>query len=186
MPQATFLDTQGASMVELHEIPLERSFGPLAKPVWEFIDQGLRRGRSIDCFDYVPSNYDVVYATLAALPRGRFCEWGSGMGVITGLAAMLGFDAHGIELDARLVAASRRLLADFGLSATIEMGDYFELPPAADITFVYCWPGQVSRTEEHFLATAADGARLLVYFGPEDFRCEVKRRGSTGLVAPRS
>jgi hypothetical protein len=162
-------------MFELHEIPLERSFGPIAKPVWEFIEQGLQRGKSIACFDYVPSNYDVVYAALEALPRGRFCEWGSGMGIITGLAAMLGFDAHGIELDASLVTASRQLLADFGLSATIETGDYFELRHAADIYFVYCWPGQVWRVEEHFLATASDTARLLVYFGPEDFRCEVPR-----------
>jgi len=42
-------------MFELHEIPLERSFGPIAKPVWEFIEQGLQRGKSIACFDYVPS-----------------------------------------------------------------------------------------------------------------------------------
>jgi hypothetical protein len=163
-------------MFELHEVPLERSAGPLAKPVWEFVEEGLRRGKQIDCFDYVPSNYDVVYAALSTLPRGRFCEWGSGMGIITGLAEMLGFNAHGIELDPRLVAASRRLLADFGLSASIGTGDYLDVQHAADITFVYCWPGQVSRAEEHFLATAADGARLLVYFGPEDFRCEVKRR----------
>jgi len=161
-------------MFELQEIPLERSSGPLAKSVWEFIDEGLRRGKSIDCFDYVPSNYDVVYAALSALPRGRFCEWGSGMGIITGLAEMLGFDAHGLELDPGLVTASRRLLADFGLSATVQTGSYFDVHHAADVYFVYCWPGQVSRTEEHFLATAAEGARLLVYFGPDDFRCEIK------------
>ncbi len=60
------------------------------------------------------------------IPRARFCEWGSGIGVVTAMAEMLGFEACGIEIDAPLAAASRELLRDFKLSAPIETGDYLE------------------------------------------------------------
>jgi hypothetical protein len=54
---------------------------------------------------FVPSDYDLVYRTLEMVRNQtgpEFCEWGSGLGVITCLAAMLGFDAVGIEIEPRL------------------------------------------------------------------------------------
>lgn len=137
----------------------------------EFIAEGLRRSKLIDCFDFVPSNYGLVYAVLSTFPTGRFCEWGSGMGIVTGLAEMLGYQSHGIETDEQLVAASRTLLADFGLTATIEQGDVFEIHHEADLYFVYCWPSQICRTEEHFLTRCPNSARLIILHGAEDLRC---------------
>ena len=167
-------------MTMLSEIPLIFTVRAMSKSVSEFIDEGLRRSKTIDCFDFVPSNYQVVYAVLQAMPRGRLCEWGSGMGIVTGLAEILGFDACGIESDTQMADASRQLLADFRLSAAIETGDYFEIGCDADIYFTYCWPGQIPRVEQHFLSVTPDHARLLICHGAEDIRCKVKPRIQRG------
>lgn len=158
----------------LREIPLNSSVRVMSKSVSEFIDEGLRRSKTIDCFDFVPSDYQIAYSILYSMPRGRFCEWGSGMGIVTGLAEMLSFDACGIEINEEMAAASRELLADFGLSATIKTGDYLEISHDADIYFTYCWPGQMPRVEKHFLSATPRHARLLICHGAQDIRCKVK------------
>lgn len=72
---------------------------------------------------YVPSEPAQVYAALShvteqGLPLGEtFIEWGSGLGVGTGLAALLGYDAHGIEIEETLVEGAESLLADQGIDA---------------------------------------------------------------------
>jgi len=161
-------------MAILKEIQLNSTVQAISKSVSQFIDEGLRRSKTIDCFDFVPSDYQVVYYVLDTMPRGRFCEWGSGIGIVTGLAYMLGFDACGIEINEQMAAASRRLLVDFGLSATIKTGDYFEISHDADIYFTYCWPGQMPRVEQHFLSATQTCARLLICHGAQDVRCKVK------------
>jgi hypothetical protein len=135
-----------------------------------FVAAGRERGKRVDWFDFVASDYAVVYTLLAALERGRFCEWGSGMGVVTGLAEMLGYTAVGIEFHEPLVQASRDLLREFDLHAGIEQGDYYERTDAADLYFAYCWPNRVVRTTERFHEIAPPGARLLIYYGPADIR----------------
>src|SRR5437762_3419739 len=70
---------------------------------------------------FVPSDYAGAYAALQGVaaaglaPGPRFCEWGSGFGVVAGLAALAGFDASGIEVEADLVAAARQLAGDHDL-----------------------------------------------------------------------
>ena len=66
---------------------------------------------------YVPSEPAQVYAALKhvsdrGLPLGDcFVEWGSGFGVATGLAALLGYQATGIEIAAQLIGEARTLAA---------------------------------------------------------------------------
>ena len=162
-------------MPSLAELPVNPLYGPLPRRSAEFIRQGLERARSIECFDFVPSDYAVVHGVLAAQRRGRFEEWGSGIGIGTGLAELLGFEARGIELHPALAEASRELLADFGLSATIATGDYFQIDHPADVYFTYCWPGRMQRTEQRFMEIAPSHARLLICHGAEDVRCKAKR-----------
>jgi hypothetical protein len=138
----------------------------------EFLAEGRSRFASVDCFDFVPSDYELVWRTLDALPRGHFCEWGSGFGLVTGLAEFLGFQASGIELNAELAAASRLLLAEFKLSAEIATGSYFDQPCHADVVFAYCWPSRIGATEEHFARHAAPEAKLLICYGQSDIRCK--------------
>ena len=59
--------------------------------------------------------------------RGSFVELGSGAGVVTILADLLGFDAYGIELDPWLVDAAARLAASVGSGAEFVAGSF--VPP---------------------------------------------------------
>ncbi len=157
---------------------------------------------------FVPSDYDAVYAVLRALaaadlaPGRLFCEWGSGFGVVTCLASMLDFDAFGIEVEAELIDAARRLADDFGVPAEFAHGSF--LPPGAaasgdfawldtdapdahaelglgpedfSLIFAYPWPDEEGLTERLFARYAAGGAVLVSYHGSEDFRLRRKRRG---------
>jgi hypothetical protein len=103
-------------LVEQPIVPTQRG---LSDNALAYVEEGRSRFRTVDCFDFVPSDYELVWRTLDGLTRGRFCEWGSGFGIATGLAEMLGFEAMGIEINARIADASRQLLTDFGLSARI-------------------------------------------------------------------
>jgi hypothetical protein len=163
----------------LVEEPLVPSDRPLSQTARAFVAEGRARFRSVDCFDFVPSDYEMFWRVLDALPRGRFCEWGSGFGIATGLAEMLGYDTCGIELDTALAAASRALRAQFGLRAPIETGDYFAGSHQADVYFVYCWPGKALQTEAHFERVAPGGARLLICHGQSDIRCKVRADAET-------
>ena len=86
------------------------------------------RGAQIPRF--VPSDFIAVYHTLASIaeqnvaPSNNFCEWGSGFGVITCLAAMLGFKAYGIEINQELVQEARQLAKDFDLSTEFACASY--------------------------------------------------------------
>ncbi len=63
---------------------------------------------------FVPSDFVTVYHALQAIteanlaPGNSLCEWGSGLGVVASLGAMLGFKVCGIEIERGLVDASRR------------------------------------------------------------------------------
>ena len=159
----------------LTETEIPWSHQTLPAHVASFVEEGLRRSREIDCFDFVPSHAETLYARLDSLPRGRFCEWGSGIGIGVGIASMLGFTAQGVEIHELLGLASRRLLEEHGLSATIEIGDYFAHPHEADYYFTYCWPGQMNRVEQLFCDSAPTEALLLICHGHDDIRCKVKQ-----------
>lgn len=85
---------------------------------------------------FVPSDFVCVYWALRAVVRENmasgnlFCEWGSGFGVVASLASLIGFDSYGIEIDERLVNASRDLVYAHGLSVEIAHGSF--VPPESD------------------------------------------------------
>jgi hypothetical protein len=54
------------------------------------------------------------------LPLTRvFCEWGSGFGTATCLAALLGYEAYGLEIDEELVRLSRAMARRLGIRVTM-------------------------------------------------------------------
>ena len=158
---------------------------------------------------FAPSDYALVHGVLAALAergyeRERFLEWGSALGAIAGLAADLGFSAHGIEIDPELVDVSRHLLADHGLRVEIAEGSFVpdghEVPgglgdPDSDnlasgasgydelqrdldefrIVFAYPWPGVEPVFFDLFDECAAPGAVLVTNHGLDGIQVRRKK-----------
>lgn len=75
---------------------------------------------------YVSADYEAIYRRLLQL-RGRattFLEWGSGLGVVTIMASLLGFEAYGIEVKHELVEHARRLSHQLGSTAKFATGSF--------------------------------------------------------------
>ncbi len=120
-----------------------------------------------------------------------FCDWGSGLGGVCIIAALHGFESYGIEIDARLVTASRALAADLDLPVTYAEGSFLQpgdeslladpplrtqlvfdgeawrrlrrRPIDCDVVFSYPWPGDESFVERVFTSRAQEGALLLTF-----------------------
>jgi len=157
-------------MNELRQISLEASSRPLSDAAANFIADGRELAKHINCFDFVPSNYENAWSKLDALPRGRFCEWGSGLGIVTGLAELLGFEAYGVEQDLDLCQKSQDLFQSRGLKSTISHESYFESKIRADIYYVYCWPSIMMATEAWFAKIAQPDSLLVIGYGQDDLR----------------
>jgi hypothetical protein len=149
---------------------------------------------------FVASNPGLVWHALRRIrdeglaPGNRFIEWGSGFGIVTGLAALAGFAARGIEIAPALIAESRRLLADHRLPAVVETGSYLppgiytdeiraeRFPPAdADVVYVYPWPAEARLVREVFRRFGRDGALLVSFSGGVGL--EIHRRVATDAPA---
>jgi hypothetical protein len=160
---------------------------------------------------FVPSDFELVYRALAAIKAGRlaagrrFIEWGSGVGVVTCLAALVGFDAVGIEIEATLVEMAEELAGSHGIASQFARGNF--VPPGAepsidwsadvawlstggpdgyaelelepddfDLVFAYPWPGEEQVIFNLFADAAATGALLLTYHGLDGIRLQRKVR----------
>lgn len=161
---------------------------------------------------FVPCDYATAYKVLRALAEGaytrgsRFCEWGCGFGVVVGLAAMLDFDACGIEIEGTLVDEARRLAEDYDLPVDFVHGSF--VPRGAedrvhragtyswlttegdqayeeldldigdmDVIFAYPWPDEEAVVYDLFEHYAGDGAVLATYHGSAEFRLRRKVPG---------
>jgi hypothetical protein len=120
---------------------------------------------------FVPSDFVTVYRSLRTIaeanlaPGTSLCEWGSGFGVVTSLAAMLEFKACGIEIEGVLVDASRRLAEDFGLPAEFVHGSL--VPSGAEAVAEEAYAN--TSTEYFWLATEADDAYSELGLDLDDF-----------------
>lgn len=198
----------------LVEVNIPEVGGALPREVREFLAEADRR---IEQFlhtarapAFVPSDHDGAYRALKGIvdsgaARGSmFCEWGSGFGVITGLAAFLGYEAYGIEVEGELVNHSRGLAEDFGLRAEFVHGSfvprggedrihtsgpyswlttegdyaYDEMGLDADdfdVVFAYPWPDEEGVVADLFDRYGGEGAVLVTYHGGTEFRVRRKR-----------
>jgi hypothetical protein len=202
-------------------LPLQFAPPPpvLPRDVRLFLKEAERRierfQRHSRCPAFVPSDYPRVYAALhlieeTGLAAGQsFCEWGSGFGVVAGLASLLGFDACGIEAEGELVTRARLLARDFDLPVTFAHGSF--LPAAAarygkpgedhawletdmpsgypelgldaddfDLIFAYPWPDEEGLTARLFESHGRAGALLVTYHGGADLRLHRRVRGRKG------
>lgn len=198
----------------LTTLTLKPTNDALPTDVVQFITEAERRIEQFldDCRvpGFVPSNYTAAYRILRSLAdssqtRGRqFCEWGCGFGVIACLAAMLDFNACGIEVEGELVEEARQLAEDFGLQVEFAHGSF--IPRGAedrvhsvgsyswlategdyayeelgldlrdlDVVFAYPWPDEETVTAQLFDRYAGAGAVLTTYHGGSEFRVRRKR-----------
>lgn len=197
----------------LHNVPRPDLVGSIPTNIRAFLREADRRIRGYyrryRNSAFVPCNFRGAYGILQHLAAQAetagtlFCEWGSGFGVVTCLAASLEFDACGIEVDSILVRASRRLAADFDLPVEFAQGSFI---PAGDrilrrdagsfacltttaapaheelglatedfgIIFAYPWPDEESALGQLFERHAGTGALLVTHHGGEDFRLRRK------------
>lgn len=112
----------------IEEIELELTRRELPADVARYLTEADRRidelfetERNKRMPKFIPSDSELLYAALEwitseDLPLGRvYCEWGSGIGIGTCMASMLGYEAFGIEIEPDLVEMSRKLAADAGI-----------------------------------------------------------------------
>jgi len=197
----------------LRNVPRPGSVGPIPTDIRAFLreaDRRIRRYvRRYSHAAFVPCNFGGAYGVLRHLAAQAeaagtlFCEWGSGFGVVTCLAAFLEFDAYGIEVDGTLVRASRRLAADYDLPVEFAQGSFIprgdrmlmraassfswlttteapaheELGLATEdfgIIFAYPWPDEERALAQLFERHAAADALLVTFHGGEDFRLRRK------------
>lgn len=137
------------------------------------------------------------------LSGDAFCEWGSGFGVVTLLAALHGLDASGIEVEPDLIDQAVLLAEDFEIEAQFGCGsfipdddqgmvetfseiDHVDTESRSgydevdsdlvdfDLFFAFPWPGEHHFFESVFERHAADGAMLLTFQGIEQLRLQRK------------
>lgn len=129
----------GALAVALKRLRLQTSDEPAPAMVGKLLAAAHERIERFQATQvvagFVPSDFFGAYAALRALAAGQLapgmslCEWGSGFGVVACLAATVGFDCWGIEVDDSLVNESRRLAADYQLPVQFHRGSF--LPAGA-------------------------------------------------------
>src|SRR5262249_13256252 len=168
------------SLVNLR-LPIDE--GPLPRDVHAFLRAADRRierfQRERHIPGFVPSNFARAYWALRALSpagaarRNLFCEWGSGFGVVACLAAMLDFDAYGIEIEGELVDAARLLAADFRLPVEFVCGSFIPSGSAAGFQGGdgFAWlTTSGGHTEEELGLGLADFDVIFAYPWPADER----------------
>ena len=121
------------------------------------------RGRRFQHLSPVILKWSIALAALQAaqLATGRrFIEWGSGVGVVSCLAALGGFDAVGIEIETSLVDIAEELAADHGIAVQFARGSF--VPPGAEPSIDLA--GDVA-----WLSTEGDDGYAELELEPDDF-----------------
>jgi len=148
----------------------------------------------------IPADAEGAYQQLRQL-RDRhqsFLELGSGMGVITILADLLGFEAQGIEIEEELVDLSRDLADRYGSSASFTQGSFVPVDfrdevhlldgefhtiaegsdaygelgmelSEFDLVYAYPWPGEEEWLADLFQRAGGGYAQLLTYSVSEGY-----------------
>ena len=195
--------------MSLQKIDIDLEAGVIPRDVETFLDDAqdrvdeiFRHATNKRSTGFFPSDYEGAYLALRALRDAdphlqTLCEWGSGLGAVTAMAAMLGFEASGIEIDPTLVVCSRLLVEDYDLSVEFHEGSFLPddfhpehvedsesrtilpgagAPDAApveirdfDVIFAFPWPAEHEMFTDLFRRYAAYGSVLLAFDASEGF-----------------
>lgn len=121
----------------IEELTIHLEHKPLPAEAAAYLEEANRRidnlfesGSNRRMPRFIPSDAVAIYNALdyitrQDMPLGRiYCEWGSGYGIGTCFAALLGYDAYGIEIEEELVSSSEKLAGEFGIDIRIINTDY--------------------------------------------------------------
>ena len=210
--------------MQLVDVDLVIDTGPLPGDVARFLREAERRIEQFQATSrthaFVPSDYAGAYHVLRAIaaanaaPGPRFCEWGSGFGVVASLAALLDFEAYGIEIEPELVEAAEALAGDFEIPVSFVRDSF--IPPGGedcadvptsfgwltadagradeeldlttddfDVVFAYPWPDEEKVIDDLFCRYGGHGAVLVTYHGGEGFRIRRKVKSRRAAVTRR-
>jgi len=202
--------------VPLIDVALPHQNAHLPEPGPALLREAQRLASSLDDqptgppLGFVPCDYPRVARALQTTVDNRlatgntFCEWGSGLGIVTMLASLYGLDACGIEIESTLVTTARTLAARHQLRVSFVAGSY--IPPTADalevpagedffwmtteadaayetldqdladfaIVFAFPWPAEATIIAQLFERHARYGALLLTYHHNGDVRLRRK------------
>jgi hypothetical protein len=187
-------------MTEL-EPALRARLDALVEEGWALFDRFDNEVRQRRWHPFVAADYEIVLRALLPLraPGLRFLEWGSATGVITIMADLLGFEAHGIELDPALVEVARDLARRHGSAARFTAGSFLPTgyhwrSPSGDdrigtigygdsayprmghpledfdLVYAYPWNGEEPMMRDLMLRYGARDARLLIHGGEAGMR----------------
>lgn len=154
----------------------------------------------------VSSNGRIARAFLeAAIPHlntdtPTFCEWGSGVGIVTCLARRLGWAARGVDIEPRLVKTASALAASHDIDVSFHEGSYkpaglFDLDTAVedfrtehglelfdfDVIYAYLWPAEAHAVTTAIAKHAHEGTIFLRYGG--GITCDAFRVNREGVAA---
>lgn len=147
------------------------------------------RGGRHDLF--ISSDYTAVWKYLAAIPyqRSLFLEWGSGMGAITMMAALLGFRSYGIEIQEDLNTVATSLANRHNIDATFVTGSFLpdefgENPELVDENLPHGYEGADGYVEMGVALEDFDVIYGFPYPGEEELFLSLFRRraGSHALL----
>ncbi|TWU48597.1 hypothetical protein Poly51_44980 [Rubripirellula tenax] len=159
--------------------------------------------------NFVVCDFRLVDAALAWIDDAdlacgqRFCEWGSGFGVVAMLAGLRGWESCGIEVEPALIDQAHDLAEDHDIDVQFAAGSF--IPEGADelldfvedishidtdcpsgydeldtdiadfdLFFAFPWPGEHGFWEAVFERYAATNALLLTYHGIESIKLQRK------------
>jgi SAM-dependent methyltransferase len=203
--------------MRLSEIELLPGRGPVPTAVADLLSEAQLRLQQYDAeFQasipaFVPSEFEQVYRALAWIHEAqlaagrRFLEWGSGIGVVACLAAEVGFDSIGIEIESALVEIAESIAAAHGIDVEFACGSYvpqgaeplvdtagevtwlrtdgpdgyadLDLEPEDfDLIYAYPWPGEEQVIFDLFESCASVGALLLTFHSQDGLRLQRKVR----------
>lgn len=149
------------------------------------------------------ADYLAVYETLKKYQgqSASVLEWGAGLGVVTIMASLMGFDAYGIESEEGLVDLANSLSEKYSSNAIFAHGsfipDEFAWEPSADedvdrtdvdvpaayylldmeirdfdIVYAYPWPDEHGLFHSIFRQFSQPGATFVTYDAREGIRID--------------
>lgn len=116
--------------LKIEEKKLPEKVNAYLKEANQRIDELFETERNRQVPRFIPCNDKLLYHWLSAIKDSDlclgkvYCEWGSGYGVGACLAALLGFESYGIEIEPSLIEESRKLAKDSNIPVTIIERDY--------------------------------------------------------------